>query len=123
RNKFREPVGERPARPAFAQAVEHPGTLANALDQPRVAHQLQVPTDPRLALAENLGDFADGQFAARKQRQKAETRAFRRRFQPTEYLIQACHWLIRRYKDIFISLSGRINSVRMITVRGMNTSG
>jgi len=57
---------------ADGQPVEHPASLAEAVDQPRLGQQLQMAADARLALAENLGQILDVEVAALKQRQQAQ---------------------------------------------------
>jgi len=48
----------------FAEAVEEPGGL----------QQLQVPRNPRLALADDAAQLADGEFAVPQQGQQAQAR-------------------------------------------------
>ncbi len=52
------------------QPEESPATFLVALEKTCLAHQFQVTGDPRLALPENLGELADGQFRIRQQRQQ-----------------------------------------------------
>ena len=59
---------------AVGEAEEDPGALAEAADEARFHHQLQMPADARLALAEHLGQVLDVQLAAREQRQDAQAR-------------------------------------------------
>ena len=66
--------GERAFGAALGEAEEHPGAFAEALDEPGLGHQLQMPADARLALAEDLGEVLDVQLAGGEQRQNAQAR-------------------------------------------------
>ena len=101
----------------FAEPVEGPGALAEALDQPRLGQEPQVAGQPRLRLAQDFGEVGDGQFGLGQQRQDAQPRGFagglQRRRQPGKgelFLIHRHFHLPAafgyRYKDIFISLNG-----------------
>ena len=51
-----------------------PRALAEALDEPGLGHELEMPADARLALAEDLGQILDVELAAGQQRQDAQAR-------------------------------------------------
>ena len=70
----------------IGEAEEHPAPLAEARDQPRLCHQLQVAADARLALSEDLGQVLDVQFAAGEQRQDAQARRLARGAKPAQGL-------------------------------------
>ena len=53
--------------------------LAEALEQPALDQELEMPRDPRLALPQHMDVVADGQVLARRQRQDAQPRILRRR--------------------------------------------
>ncbi len=55
----------------LGQAEEHPRAFTEALDEAGIGHQLQMPADTRLALAEDLGEVLDVQLATGQQRQDA----------------------------------------------------
>ena len=75
-----------PLRLGAAKAVEHPGPVREALDQPGFAEQLQVARDARLAVAEDLHQFGDRQLLVGQQRQHAQPRRFARRAKPIHHL-------------------------------------
>ena len=52
--------------------VEHPAALAEALEQAGLGEQLEVARDARLALAEHLGELADGPLALAAEHQQAQ---------------------------------------------------
>ena len=54
------------------EAEKGPCAFAAALDQPRLREQTQMSAHPWLALAENLGQFRDGQFAMRQKRENPQ---------------------------------------------------
>ena len=62
-------AGEHGFGAGIGEAEEHPGALAEAPDQPRFGHELEMP-----ALAEDLGQVLDVQLAGREQRQDAQPR-------------------------------------------------
>ena len=66
--------GERGLGAGSASRKIDPGALAEARDEPGLGHQLQMPADARLALAEDLGQVLDVQLAAGEQRQDAQAR-------------------------------------------------
>ena len=66
--------GERRLVAAVGETEEHPAALAEAPDQAGLGHQLQVPADARLALAEDLGEVLDVELAPGEERQDAEPR-------------------------------------------------
>ncbi len=49
---------------AGAEAVKNPAALAKSVEEPGFAKELQMTRDPRLALAENLRELANGKLAA-----------------------------------------------------------
>ena len=59
--------GERACRTRLAEAIKHPAALAEAVQKAGFAQQLQMARHARLALAEDLGQLADSQLAARAQ--------------------------------------------------------
>ena len=66
--------GERRLGAGLGQPEKHPRAFAEAPDQAGIGHELQMPADARLALAEDLGEVLDVQLAAGKQRQDAQAR-------------------------------------------------
>ena len=56
------------------RAVVDPVLLAQAIEQPDIAQELEMPRDARLALADHLADLTDGQLGARKQREQPQPR-------------------------------------------------
>src|SRR6266446_3318855 len=66
---------------AIRGAIEHPGTLFEALEQARIAEKLQMPADAGLALAKDLGQLADGQFRQNQQQKQPQAGAVSRRMQ------------------------------------------
>ncbi len=66
---------------ALDEAEERPGALAVALDEARLDHQLEVARDPRLRLAEDVGEVGDRQLALAEKGQDAQARLLRRRAQ------------------------------------------
>ena len=67
-----EIAGEPRAGPAMGATVEHPAALAKALEQARIGQELEVARDPGLALAEHLGELADGPFALAAEHEQAQ---------------------------------------------------
>ena len=65
---------ERRAAAALAEPEEGPGALAEALDQPGLGEQPQVPRDARLRLPQNVGEVGDRQLGLGKQRDDAQPR-------------------------------------------------
>ncbi len=60
--------------PASASRKKTQEPFAEALDEAGLGHELQMPADARLALAEDLGQVLDVQLAAGQQRQDAQPR-------------------------------------------------
>ena len=48
----------------LAQTIKDPAPFAEPVEQASLAQQLQMSRNARLALSKNLGQFADGEFAA-----------------------------------------------------------
>ena len=65
---------QRRAAAALAQPEERPGAFAEALDQPGLGQEPQMPGDARLRLAQNVGEVGDGQFGLGQQRDDAQPR-------------------------------------------------
>ena len=65
----------------FAEAVEGPGALAEALDQPRLGQEPQMPGQPGLRLAQDFGEVRHGQFGLGEERQDAQPGGFARGLQ------------------------------------------
>ena len=61
---------QRGARAPVGGAVEDPAAFLEAFQQPRLAQKLEMTGDPRLGLAHNLDQFADGQFGLAQQQQQ-----------------------------------------------------
>ena len=107
------------AAAALGQAEKGPRALAETLDQAGFGQQPQMPGQPRLRLAQDVGEVGDGQFGLRKQRQDAQAGrfagGFERSGQRGEAQLLISHRAIpgairvsayrMAYKDIFISLS------------------
>jgi hypothetical protein len=77
-------------RAAGAQAIEHPTALAKAVEQSGIAQQLQMPRHARLALPEDLRQFADRQLAARAQNQEPQPGRFRGGAQCEQQFVHRC---------------------------------
>ena len=60
--------------PEFGKPEVDPRALAEALDEPGLGHELEMPADARLALAEDLRQILDVELAAGQQRQDAQAR-------------------------------------------------
>ena len=96
--------GEGVGRTRLAQAIEDPAALAETVEQPGLAQQLQVTRYARLALPEDLGQLADGQFAAGTQHEEPQPGRLGHR-------AQCSHQMFHRsepfpagiYQDMFIS--------------------
>ena len=56
------------------RAVVDPVLLAETIEQPDIAQELEMPRDARLALTDHLADLADRQLGAREQRKQAQPR-------------------------------------------------
>ena len=67
-------LGERGLGAGVGKPEIDPGALAEALDQPGLGHELEMPADARLALAEDLRQILDVELAAGQQRQDAQAR-------------------------------------------------
>lgn len=65
----------------LGETEERPGAFAEALDQPGLDQELEVPGDARLRLAQDVGEVGDGQFGLGQQRQHTQPRLLARRFQ------------------------------------------
>ena len=91
----------------FAQAEKCPRPFAEALDQPGLGQKPQMARQPRLRLAQDFGEVGNGEFGLRQQRQNAQARAFRGRFEGRGQRRKAelAVSLMSRHKDIFIRLS------------------
>ncbi len=61
---------------ALAETEERPRAFAEALDQPGLGEQPQMPRQPRLRLAQDLGEVGDRQLGLGDQRQDAQPRGF-----------------------------------------------
>ena len=78
--------GERACRAARTQAIEDPAAFAKPVEQTGLAEQLQMAGNARLALPEDLRQFADRQLAAGAQHQEAQPRRLGHRAQGGEHL-------------------------------------
>ncbi len=87
------------------RAIEHPGALAEAVEQPGIAEQLQVPRHARLALPEDVGKLADREFALGAQHKQAKPGGLRRCAQPHQQLVHALHPLIITYIGISLYIA------------------
>ena len=56
------------------RAVVDPVLLAETIQQPGIAEQLEMPRDARLALPDHLADLTDRQLGARQQREQPQPR-------------------------------------------------
>ena len=74
-------AGDVGAAAAFGQPEEGPRAFAETLDQAAFGQKPQMAGQPRLRLAQNVGEVGDGQFGLRKQRQNAQPGRFARGFQ------------------------------------------
>ena len=72
---------------AVAQPVEDPGAFPEAVEQSGVAQQLEMAGNARLALTQDLGQFAHRQLTMGAQGQQPQTCRFRRRLQCREQKI------------------------------------
>ena len=75
----------------MGQAIEDPGALRQALDQPAIGQQAQMARDPRLALPQDLGDLADRQLAFGQQRHQPQAGGFARRAQTLQQMRKLGH--------------------------------
>ena len=80
-----EMAGQRARRAARAEAIEDPAAFAKAVEKTRLAQQLQMARHARLALPEDLRQFADRQLAAGAQNQEAQSRRLGHRAQGGEH--------------------------------------
>ncbi len=75
-----EPADEDPgdlgAAAALGETKECPGTLAIALDEPGFGEEPQMARDPRLRLAQDLGEVGDGELRLREQREHPQPGRF-----------------------------------------------
>ena len=62
------------AQAFFTQAEEHPIALLVARHQACFDHELEMAADARLALAQDLGEFADIEFAVGEDKENADAR-------------------------------------------------
>ena len=74
---------------------ENPRPFAEALDEPGIGHELQMPADAGLALAEDLGEVLDVQLTAGKEREDAQARGFARGTQARKRLRAGKAWALR----------------------------
>ena len=88
---------QRPRRTGLAQAIEDPAAFAEAIEQPGLAQQLEMTRHARLALPEDLGQFADGQFPAGAQHGEPQPGRLGHR-------AQRCQQMFHCQQDIQISL-------------------
>ena len=61
---------------ALAQTEERPRAFAEALDQSGLGEEAQMPRQPRLRLAQDLGEVGDRELGFGDQRQDAQSRGF-----------------------------------------------
>ena len=71
-------LGEGSFAAGIGETEEHPRPFAEASDQAGFGHQLQMPADAWLALAENLGELFDVELALRQQCQDSQPRRLAR---------------------------------------------
>ena len=69
---------ERGAAATLGQAEEGPGALAEALDQAGLGQEPEMARNPRLRLAQDVGEIGDRQLRLAQQCQDAQPRAFAR---------------------------------------------
>ena len=102
-------MGKRGLGAGVGKPEEDPGAFAEALDESGFRHELQMPADTRLALAEDLRQILDVQLATREQRQNAQTRGLARGTQGGKRMDAAQAWARgpslgnTRHKDMFMS--------------------
>ena len=67
-------AGERRLGAGLGQTEEHPAPLAEARDEARLRHQLQMPADAGLALPQDLGQILDVELGLGQQRENTQAR-------------------------------------------------
>ena len=102
--KVDDGASERAAPSLLAKPEQHPASLLVARQQAGFRHEPEMAADPRLALAENLGQFANVELAVRKHEQKTQPGGFGNRTQTGEQLFHSA--LLDSVVDINISLYG-----------------
>ena len=111
RKQTAERAGEARAVAGLGAAVEHPRTLAKAVEQASLGQDLEVAGDARLALADDLHQLAHGPLALRADRQETQARGIRRGANPVQEGVERGRCLYHRsrrsmstrgYLDIFI---------------------
>lgn len=80
-------MGEGGDRAGLGKAVEHPGALAEALDQAGVGQELEVARDARLALSQNLSELAHRPLAMRTDREQPEPAGLGRGTQAVQQVV------------------------------------
>jgi hypothetical protein len=78
------PSGQFTSLTTARQTAENPRSLAKPLDQTRIVQEFEMARDPRLTLAQDLGEFADGQFGTGQKPQNPEPCGFACRAQTSE---------------------------------------
>ena len=87
-------AGQGAAHVLLAQAEQHPVAFLVAADEARLGHQLEVAADARLALAQDLGQFADIGLAMGEDEQDAHAGRLRGGAQAGEQFIHSATSII-----------------------------
>ena len=102
---------QHPRRTGLAEAIEHPAAFAEAVEEAGFAEQFQMTRHTRLALPQDLGQFADRQLAAGAEHDEPQPGRLGDRTQGSEQLLHRLGFLFRRSrKDIQISLYVQANN-------------
>jgi hypothetical protein len=91
RQEIEDLACDAPARAIAMQPIEHPAALRQPVEQPGIAELLEMARNPGLALAEDLGELADGELAMGAERHQAQARRLRRSPQAGKDLFQVGH--------------------------------
>ncbi len=94
--------------PESDEVEERPGPLAVLLDHPGVDEQLEMAGDPRLRLAEDLGQVGHRQLGVAQQGDDAQARLFADRLERVEHRIDRSHpgMVHQLHKDIYMLTTG-----------------
>ena len=89
RDQSRQHLCKRGHSATAGKTVENPAPLPKPFEKPRLAKQLQMTANARLALPQNLRQLGDRQFAARQQCQQTQPRRLTGRPQTCQKLFHA----------------------------------
>src|SRR6185312_17544429 len=95
----------------LAEPEKRPGAFAKALDQAGFGEVPQVPGQPRLRLAQNLGEVGDGELGLGEQGQNAQPGGFagglehrgEHRYRDVLRIVRSTlflNWSLFRYDDV-----------------------